>query len=322
MENTLHESTVAALLKRGNMALGDNDFRQAKRCFNQALNIEPELGAAYIGLAMASARTPNKKEFLWYCVEQRGKDNRNLRHAREFAIGEWTEFFEDVDKEIAQKEQEKAELAKMMKKTAIIIAVIGLFVIALYLMLPHIIYAPAEQLYKDGQYEQAYKKAADISQNGLGSLFENKVEKYTYTYLINYLEEGDKELQISMDGGGIVSVSSYAGHGVLIACDVKTDKCSVRWMIPLYDGIEEEHISLVESRSGKSCSIMHGDFEKSKYTDGQSIDNFRANGLSHYISSQSAFRNTGERIINKGLWLIGWKLGIKPEHLGFDSYKQ
>lgn len=320
MENMLNESAVESLLKRGNMALDDYKFKEARQCFDQVLNIEPESGAAYIGLAMASARTPNKKEFLWYCVDQHGKDNRNLRRAREFANGEWAEFFEDVDKEIAQKEQESAEIAKVVKKTALIIAVLGIFVIALCLTLPHIIYAPAEQLYKDGRYEQAYKKAADISQNGIGKIFDDKVEKYAYAYLIDFLEESDKALQGTISGGYVVTVFPVSGSTIEIYSGTKTDKYATVWDVQIYDDAENMSCMFAEYISGKARFILSGKFKRSSYTSGKSIEYSITYGYPNYVSSQA--EDIGEQTIAEALALIERNVGIKAEHLGFDSYKQ
>ena len=45
---------IESLLKRGWMAIEDRQFEEAKTCFNQVLQREPESGQAYFGLAMAT----------------------------------------------------------------------------------------------------------------------------------------------------------------------------------------------------------------------------------------------------------------------------
>ena len=47
-------TNVKGLLKRGWMAIEDHQYDEAKNCFNQVLQIEPESGQAYFGLAMAT----------------------------------------------------------------------------------------------------------------------------------------------------------------------------------------------------------------------------------------------------------------------------
>ena len=47
-------ANVEMLLKRGWMAIEDRQFDEAKSCFNQVLQITPECGQAYFGLAMAT----------------------------------------------------------------------------------------------------------------------------------------------------------------------------------------------------------------------------------------------------------------------------
>ena len=47
-------TSVDGLLKRGWMAIEDRQYDEARNCFNQALQLEPESGQAYFGLAMAT----------------------------------------------------------------------------------------------------------------------------------------------------------------------------------------------------------------------------------------------------------------------------
>lgn len=47
-------TNLDGLLKRGWIAIEDHQYDEAKNCFNQALQMEPECGQAYFGLAMAT----------------------------------------------------------------------------------------------------------------------------------------------------------------------------------------------------------------------------------------------------------------------------
>lgn len=47
-------ANVEGLLKRGWMAVEDRQYDEARKCFNQALQMDPECGQAYFGLAMAT----------------------------------------------------------------------------------------------------------------------------------------------------------------------------------------------------------------------------------------------------------------------------
>lgn len=50
------ESSVTALIKRGNLCLENADFNAAAQFYNQALNLDAENSIAYLGLAMAASR--------------------------------------------------------------------------------------------------------------------------------------------------------------------------------------------------------------------------------------------------------------------------
>lgn len=52
-------TNVNAQIKRGNMALADGEWEQAKTFFNQALDMDAECAEAYLGLALAEAKAQN-----------------------------------------------------------------------------------------------------------------------------------------------------------------------------------------------------------------------------------------------------------------------
>ena len=57
-----------ALLQRGNMALEDGKWLEAKGYFDQALNIDAQNGEAYFGLLMSTAEVHNPDEFISIAV--------------------------------------------------------------------------------------------------------------------------------------------------------------------------------------------------------------------------------------------------------------
>ena len=57
-------SNVQALLKRGNMALEDGEWKKADEFFEQVLNQDAECGAAYLGKFLASKKAKNIPDFV------------------------------------------------------------------------------------------------------------------------------------------------------------------------------------------------------------------------------------------------------------------
>ena len=57
-------ANVQSLIKRGNLALEDCKWDEAEKCFDDALNADPENAEAYLGLAMAKGNKRNKEDFF------------------------------------------------------------------------------------------------------------------------------------------------------------------------------------------------------------------------------------------------------------------
>ena len=64
-------TNVTALVKRGNMALEDGDWKQADSFFDKALNQDAELAEAYLGIFLAEYKSSSLKRFeqLWETLE-------------------------------------------------------------------------------------------------------------------------------------------------------------------------------------------------------------------------------------------------------------
>ena len=56
-------SSVESLIKRAWLSIEDKQFETALKCFEQVLNIEPELGEAHFGIAMAKARATSPEKY-------------------------------------------------------------------------------------------------------------------------------------------------------------------------------------------------------------------------------------------------------------------
>lgn len=85
-----------ALLKRGNIALEDGEFEEAKGFFNEVLNIDAECAEAYLGLAMAEEEFKSTKEL----IENQKTDNKNYQRAKRFADEALIESLLCLEKEI------------------------------------------------------------------------------------------------------------------------------------------------------------------------------------------------------------------------------
>ena len=100
-----------ALLKRGNMALEDRKWDDAKGFFNRVLDTDPELAQAYLGIAMACAKCRTQEEFReCYTSPAWEADSYTLR-AKQYATPEIKTMFERWD-------AKKAENAENAKKAA------------------------------------------------------------------------------------------------------------------------------------------------------------------------------------------------------------
>ena len=106
-----------ALIKRANIFLEDEDFEEADRYFEQALNQDPENSKAYIGKLLVAKKVHNIDELLNLPVNL--ADEKLFQRALKFADGEEKNRLEGYVQAINAKveeneriEREKAELAK------------------------------------------------------------------------------------------------------------------------------------------------------------------------------------------------------------------
>ena len=115
-------ANVESLIKRGNLALEDEKWDEAEKCFSDALNADPEYAEAYLGLVMAGKKLRNKEAYASAYIDgQIDADDKNMRRARQFADGELTAWFNELDKAKAKIDAEKAEekARKQAEKLAI-----------------------------------------------------------------------------------------------------------------------------------------------------------------------------------------------------------
>lgn len=323
MNDYSNEMTLPSLLKRGLFALEDNDYKTAQHFFDQALNIDPESCAAYIGLAKAKSRITEDKEFFQYCVEQYHKDNTILKRARQFADAEWKVFFERVDVEI--QEIEKKNEAKKRKKAVGLIAIGIAFIVGIILILPHIRLSSAERLYKSGQYKQAYERAVQISNTSSGNTYAKKLKKYAYAYLCDYISQNGS-LQIQAANNATIKVFSTGyNHPIYFSYDIKTEKSRFLWMAEMYEYMDKascffyefEYIQSQQQSNYSQC----GEFVKADYQNSQAIKLTKVWGSQHFLSGSPLYDYCNETM-SKAFSLIQNKLGIPAEHLGFYSYQQ
>ena len=84
---------VTALLDRGNMALEDGEWDNAKGYFDQVLNMDARNAEAYLGLAMAELRFPKREDFerAYSALDNdRIRENRHLSRAIQFGSGQFS----------------------------------------------------------------------------------------------------------------------------------------------------------------------------------------------------------------------------------------
>ena len=114
--------TVDSYLKRGNMALEDGNFNEAKKFFNEVLNIDPENGHAYLGLDMAAMSSRTQQEYAERCVERKycGYSDQNYKRAKQFADPELAAWLTELETKIERqrREEEEAAARKVARKAA------------------------------------------------------------------------------------------------------------------------------------------------------------------------------------------------------------
>lgn len=102
------------LLKRGEIALRDKEWKKASQFFNRVLNTDPKNAEAYLGLALAEAEVPDANYLSIYLSRLNQLSQNNLRHAKEFAGGGLRAWF--IEQEAQQKDAEVRQTKKTQKQ--------------------------------------------------------------------------------------------------------------------------------------------------------------------------------------------------------------
>lgn len=116
------------LLKRGEIALKDKDWKKARQFFERVLNSDPENAEAYLGLVMAEAELSGKYEFemTYICnlMKLSQLNQNNLRHAKEFGSKELRAWFRKLEEQQKDAEirQEEKKITKEQEHKGLILA--------------------------------------------------------------------------------------------------------------------------------------------------------------------------------------------------------
>lgn len=115
------------LMRRGQLALKDNDWKKAKRFFDRILDTDPENAEAYIGLVMAEAKLSSEDEFMhMYIRNQDELDANSLRHAEEFAGPQLKKRLAKLNAQQEEFKMRTAPIREIMKRgTALISGISG-----------------------------------------------------------------------------------------------------------------------------------------------------------------------------------------------------
>ena len=108
---------VQALLDRGNIALEDGEWDKAKDFFDQALNMDAKNGWAYLGLAMAEAKTRDRAAYAaaYTGLGSTLGNSRRAARARQFSQ-ELELWFADLDEQLRQTEKQEKERQEQEKE--------------------------------------------------------------------------------------------------------------------------------------------------------------------------------------------------------------
>ena len=107
------DEIISILLNRGSMALEDGEWDEAKKLFDQVLNLSYQNAQAYLGLALSDSMAKNRSEYEKKYVSPFSeiRSSRNAMRARQFdkSIDMW---FADLDKKAAHADILACETAK------------------------------------------------------------------------------------------------------------------------------------------------------------------------------------------------------------------
>lgn len=106
IRSTNMNANVESMLKRGNIALEDGEWKEANDFFEQVLNHDAECADAYLGLAMSEYRIKTQEEFETYYIGRDLSENKNVRRTQKYALREnkayWAELEKRHDKWVAE----------------------------------------------------------------------------------------------------------------------------------------------------------------------------------------------------------------------------
>ncbi len=94
---------IETLLQRGNMAIEDENWDEAKIHFNKILDINAECAEAYFGLALVETKRKSVKEL----VENEAAGNKNYQRAKQFASGVFLESLNQAERDFAEYKREQ-----------------------------------------------------------------------------------------------------------------------------------------------------------------------------------------------------------------------
>ena len=105
------------LLKRGEIALKDKEWKKAIQFFDRVLNTDPENAEAYLGIVMAEAELSDIDEFMKFYAQYPYKlDEKNLNHVKEFARPELSAWFIEEDQRIEKLGKQRKNLIICLKR--------------------------------------------------------------------------------------------------------------------------------------------------------------------------------------------------------------
>lgn len=111
-------ANIEALLKRGNIALEDGEFKKAIDFFNNALNIDAMCAEAYLGLAMSEERCKNRDEFhdAYLRLTSDCKNNKHLVRAKQYSDGMLKDWLDMLDVEAGRIEKNAVERVRAFRE--------------------------------------------------------------------------------------------------------------------------------------------------------------------------------------------------------------
>ena len=99
---------INLLLKRVSMFLEDEDWTDAEKYCQKALDVNPESAEAYLGLVMAERELQNKEALATVYIDGQIKaEEKNLKRARQFADEKLKKWFDEIERKRKEKEEKR-----------------------------------------------------------------------------------------------------------------------------------------------------------------------------------------------------------------------